>query len=182
MAARLASCAGQWAVAGGWAIELHLGEPTRPHDDLEIVTAGDHLGELHACLSELDWFAVGDGRAWPIAVAPGELHQTWGRDSAGRWRLDAMREPWDGDEWVFRRDPRIRRALADAIEIDPRGIPYLAPELVLLFKARARRTKDDADFGMTLPALTVEGTEWLRRALLTAHPGHEWISRLTSRR
>jgi hypothetical protein len=142
------------------------------------VIAPGHLRELRECLSELDWFAVGRGRVWPIAAAPEELHQTWGRDSSGRWRLDAMQEPWDGDEWVFRRDPRIRRPLADAIEIDFRGIPYLAPEIVLLFKARARRAKDEADFALTLPSLTAERGEWLRQALLTAQPGHEWISRL----
>jgi hypothetical protein len=142
------------------------------------VTSGGHLREVHACLSDLDWFAVGKGRAWPIAAAPEELHQTWGRDSAGRWRIDAMREPWDRDEWVFRRDPRIHRPLASAIELDPRGIPYLAPELVLLFKARARRAKDEADFALTLPSLTTERAAWLRQALATAHPGHEWISRL----
>ena len=139
------------------------------------------MRELHGCLSELDWFAVGDGRAWPIAAAPKELHQTWGRDSAGRWRLDVMQEPWAEDEWVFRRDPRIRRALADAIEIDASGIPYLAPELVLLFKARALRAKDEADFALTLPSLGMERAEWLRQALLTAHPGHEWIARLSRR-
>ena len=148
---------------------------------MEIVTARGHVRELHACLSELDWFAVGDGRAWPIAAAPEELHQTWGRDSAGRWRLDVMQEPWAGDEWVFRRDPRIRRALSAAILIGSRGIPYLAPELVLLFKARAMRAKDEADFTSTLPSLTPERVEWLARALQTAHPGHAWIARVSRR-
>lgn len=37
-----AAPAARWAVAGGWAIDLHIGHPTRDHDDLEIsVLAAD---------------------------------------------------------------------------------------------------------------------------------------------
>ena len=32
------------------------------------------------------------------------------------------------------------------------GIPYVIPEVVLLFKAKARRAKDEADFQHALPA------------------------------
>ena len=179
VAGALVSVRVPWAVAGGWAIDLHLGRVTRQHDDVEIAVSRDDVDAVLACLSELDWFAVGDGRAWPIADAPPELHQTWGRDRSGRWRLDVFQEPWDGDEWVCRRDPRIRRPLADAIELSPGGIPYLAPEIVLLFKAKAAREKDEADFALTLPSLTPDRVTWLREALRIVHPGHEWLSRLS---
>ena len=39
---------------------------------------------MFAALGELEWFAVGGGRAWPLAEAPPELRQTWGRDADGR--------------------------------------------------------------------------------------------------
>ena len=179
LAAALASMRAPWAIAGGWAIDLHLGEVTRPHDDIEIVVSRDDLHVLRACLGDLDWFAVGDGRAWPLADAPPELHQTWGRDRSGRWRLDVFREAWEAGEWVYRRDPRIRRPLADAIELNPGGIPYLAPEIVLLFKAKAARDKDEADLAATLPSLTPARISWLREALRIVHPGHDWLPRLT---
>src|SRR5262245_46571552 len=35
-APRLAGCPVPWAVAGGWAVDLHLGRTTRAHSDLEI--------------------------------------------------------------------------------------------------------------------------------------------------
>jgi hypothetical protein len=75
--AALASMSVPWAVAGGWAIDLHLQAETRPHDDIEIAVCRDHMEVVAACLGELDWFGVGDGRAWPLADAPEELHQTW---------------------------------------------------------------------------------------------------------
>ena len=151
--AALASMGVPWAVAGGWAVDLHLDAETRPHGDLEVVVSRDHMEVVAACLDELDWFAIGDGLAWPLEDAPQELHQTWGRDRSHRWRVDVLREPWDAGEWVFRRDPRIRRPLAEAIEFSADAIPYLVPEIVLLFKAKSPKEKDEVDFALTLPTL-----------------------------
>jgi hypothetical protein len=169
-----------WAVAGGWAIDLHLDTETRPHADIEIVVSRDNMKLVTACVGELDWFAVGDGRAWPLAAAPPELHQTWGRDRSGRWRLDVLLEPWDGEDWVFRRDPRIRRPLAEVIAFSCSAIPYLAPEIVLLFKSKTPREKDELDFARTLPTLSRESIQWLRDALELVHPKHDWSARLSS--
>lgn len=168
-----------WAVAGGWAVDLHLGETTRPHADIEIAVARSDMEVVATWLTDLDWFAVGDGRAWPIAEAPEGLHQAWGRDESGRWRLDVFREAWEAGTWIFRRDSRIRRPLADAVELSRDGIPYLAPELVLLFKAKAGRAKDEADFALVLPTLAPDRIRWLQQALRIVHPGHDWIRRLT---
>ena len=55
------------------------------------------------------------------------------------------------------------------------GIPYLKPEGVLLYKAKAQRPKDDADFRDALGLMTLEARHWLREALLRAHPNHPWI-------
>jgi hypothetical protein len=168
-----------WAVAGGWAIDLHLGAETRPHRDLEIVVARDRIGDVTACLDELEWFGVGDGLAWPLAVTPEGLHQTWGRDrSSHHWRLDVLREPWDGEQWVCRRDPRVRRPIREAIDFNSDGIPYLVPEIVLLFKAKSPTEKDEADLALTLPTLTREQTAWLRNALEAVHAGHDWTMRV----
>ena len=87
-------------------------------------------------------------------------------------------EPWDGEDWAFRRDPRIRRPLAEAIEFSPEAIPYLAPEIVLLFKAKAPTDKNEADLALTLPLLTWSQIEWLRNALEIVHPKHDWTARL----
>jgi hypothetical protein len=128
VAARLESMRAPWAIAGGWAIDLYLGEQTRAHKDIEIAIDRDQAATVWACLDDLDWFAIGRGRAWPLADAPPQLHQTWGRDRAlRRWRLDVLREPWDGGDWVFRRDSRIRRPLAQAIDRNSDAVPFLAP-------------------------------------------------------
>jgi hypothetical protein len=177
LAPRLRDVGVPWAVAAGWAIELHVGGAPRAHEDLEIAIARSDFPAVRATLAELEWFGVGDGRVTPIDEAADDLHQTWGLDRRSHvWRLDVFREPWEGDTWVCRRDPSLRRPVGDVIEHTRDGIPYLVPEIVLLFKARhAGRERDRADLARALPLLTPDQRRWLGDALRLVHPGHAWI-------
>jgi len=59
------------------------------------------------------------------------------------------------------------------------GIPYARPEVVLLFKAKASRPKDEVDFTTILPHLDSSRRAWLGDALMLVHPGHAWLERLS---
>jgi hypothetical protein len=83
------------------------------------------------------------------------------------------------DSWLFRRTPIITRALTAVGGISTQGIPYLAPEIQLLYKAKNPRPKDEADFILTLPALNGERRHWLKNALTVIYPQHPWLERLT---
>ena len=108
-----------------------------------------------------------------------ESHQTWARERAtGVYRLDVFREPRDGDVWICRRDETIRAPIAQIVRHIADGIPHLTPEVVLLFKAKATRDKDEADFTTALPQLSAAQREWPRDALTRIHPRHEWIQRI----
>jgi aminoglycoside-2''-adenylyltransferase len=166
-----------WYVAAGWAIDLFLGEQRREHEDLEIGTPAARFPEIAAALGELEFFAIVDGKAQ--SEPQEDSHQTWGFDrSAGVWRIDVFREPWDGDTWVCRREPSIRYPRGEQIEWTPDGIPYLRPELVLLFKAKHARPKDEDDFAAVLPALAPERKRRFAELLTRVHPGHRWLHRL----
>ena len=105
--------------------------------------------------------------------------QTWAREPRGPWRLDVIRERWDGETWIYQRDPRDPRArLASSSPVSDEGIPYVQPEVALLFKAKAPRPKDERDFDFVLPYLDRRRREWLRDALNLVHPGHRWLDRL----
>jgi hypothetical protein len=80
--------------------------------------------------------------------------------------------------WVCRRDRRIRASYSRVIEWTDGGIPYCAPEIALLFKAKEPQPKDEGDFEALLPHLAPPRREWLAGSLETAHPGHPWIQRL----
>jgi hypothetical protein len=83
-----------------------------------------------------------------------------------------------GETWVFRRDDRIVLPLAVIGMQTESGVPFLVPEVVLLYKAKSSTSKDVADFELVSPRLDAEQREWLRRALEVCHPDHPWIARL----
>jgi hypothetical protein len=89
--------------------------------------------------------------------------------------VDVFREPHDGETWICRRHEAIRRPYADVIEVSGTGIPYLAPEIVLLFKAKNDRDKDRLDLRTALPRMDAERRAWLGASLRLVHPGHPWL-------
>jgi hypothetical protein len=92
------------------------------------------------------------------------------------WRFDVFREPHQGDTWICRRDESIRRPYPEIVGVTADGVPYLVPEVCLLFKAKAVRDKDRADFEITLPRMSAMQRAWLHPAPERVHPGHDWIS------
>ncbi|BCJ49849.1 hypothetical protein Asp14428_13240 [Actinoplanes sp. NBRC 14428] len=185
LAGRLRDARLTWYVAGGWAVDLHRGERTRAHEDVEIGVPAGQFALLPPLFPELEfWVPAGDGALVPMtgAAPAGDSHQTWAWDPAARrWRFDVFREPHDGDVWICRRDEqRIRRPYREVVRRDGDGIPYLGIEVVLLFKAKHARDKDEADFTGVLPLLSRAERGWLDATLGLVDPGHPWRARLRS--
>jgi hypothetical protein len=181
VARQLSGIDAPWCVAAGWALDLFRGTQTRPHGDIEIAIPAAGFPEVRARFPGYVFDGVSSGRIWENA-APEVLaatHQTWLRDPAtGNYLLDVFREPHDGGMWICRHDETIRLPYSGIIHRTPDGIPYLAPELVLLFKAKHARPKDQADFEGTIPHLTTAQRETLAVLLARAHPGHRWLAGL----
>ncbi|HEV2169656.1 MAG TPA: hypothetical protein VGR40_01850, partial [Candidatus Binatus sp.] len=86
-------------------------------------------------------------------------------------------ESSDG-EWISRRNPDVKMPIARMGFYPLWGLPYLAPEIVLLFKAKQLEARDRIDFRNALPALSIDARRWLREAIEKTHPGHEWLQSL----
>jgi hypothetical protein len=169
-----------WCVVGGWAIDLFLGTRTRAHDDLEIAITRADFPALRDHVAPLRFYVVGDGEVRALATGaspPSDKHQNWLLEGSS-WRMDVMLEPGDARDWVFRRDRALCSPRQHMIGVTSSGIPYLRPQGVLLYKAKAQRPKDDADFAAVLPQLEDEARAWLGDALQRLHPGHAWIAEL----
>jgi hypothetical protein len=181
VARHLAGIAAPWYVAAGWALDLFRGRQTREHGDIEVAIPAASFPTVRSRFPGYVFDGAGSGRIWEDATPDvlAAVHQTWLRDPAtGNYLLDVFREPHDGDTWICRRDQTIRLPYSDIIRHTRNGIPYLAPELVLLFKAKHARPKDQADFDATVPHMTPAQRETLAELLARAHPGHRWLGAL----
>jgi hypothetical protein len=181
VAQHLAGITAPWCVAAGWALDLFRGTQTRKHGDIEIAIPAASFPEVRDRFPGYAFDAVSSGRIWENA-RPEVLavtHQTWLREPAtGSYLLDVFREPHEGETWICRRDETIRLAYSEIIRRTPDGIPYLAPELVLLFKAKHALPKDQADFDGTIPHMTPAQRATLAGLLARVHPGHRWLANL----
>ncbi len=186
VAAHLSGVDCPWHVAGGWALDLwreSLGlEQLRDHEDLEIAVPRRRFATIAAAFADFTLFSAGSGMIRPIrdrTIAP-EPHQVWVADmSIPAYRTDVFLEPGDDDTWVCSRGDGITRPMADVVRHTPGGVPFLAPECALLYKARwSDLPKNEIDFVASVPNLDLSARSWLVAALTNAHPGHPWIERL----
>jgi len=157
------------AVAGGWALDLFLGRRTREHADLDLAIWRADQEKLRAALAS-DWlWEVADNGARRPWYA-GEwlslpIHEIHARPVSGdQPPLELLLNERDDTAWIYRRNPTVRRELNRAILVR-NDIPFLAPEIVLLYKSKAPRPMDEADFRVVLPALTTEQRDWLGLAI-----------------
>ncbi|HEX3269221.1 MAG TPA: aminoglycoside adenylyltransferase, partial [Ktedonobacterales bacterium] len=176
-----------WWIAGGWAIDLFLGRQTREHEDIDVQILRRDQQAVRALFGAWDIQAAlppPRDEAWPFRSwrlgeeLDADIHDVWCRPEPTQpWALQLMLADTQDDSWLFRRMPAIKRPV-DTIGCATDEIPYLAPEIQLLYKAKGLRPKDEADFAQVLPALDQERRHWLRNALAEAHPDHPWLERL----
>lgn len=179
---RLSGLTVPWCVIGGWSIDLAVGRQTRPHEDLEIAILRSDFRAVRQALPHFGFFVVGDGEVRALtdgADPPASTHQNWVLDiEADEWRVDVMLEEGSVDEWLYRRDPRLSAARSTMVAVTVDGIPHLRPHGALLYKAKDTRPKDEADFAVAAPLLTIGERAWLAAALATTHPEHPWLALL----
>lgn len=175
-----------WYISGGWALDLFLAQVNRVHHDVDVVVPRTAQMELRSHLTEHGWklFTPFEKRLEPW---PPHMWLELPRHQVHAHRqdefLDFLITEMDG-VWRYRREPSVIRSLEKIGMKTESGIPYLAPELALLFKSKntstsnQERPKDAADFERVLPHLDAERRAWLRWALTAVSPQHPWIPKL----
>jgi hypothetical protein len=180
----LESVEGHYWIAGGWALDLFLGAPSRPHKDLDVGIRRGDVPRILAALPGWEIFEATEGSLFALdarALPRAGVNSLWARpEGALEWQLEFLLDDSSNEEWIFRRNPVIRLPLERAIRRDAEGIRYLSPEIQLLYKARNVRACDQSDFERVLPRLDDSGRSWLTQALAAAHPGHGWCAMLAS--
>lgn len=177
-----------WWIAGGYAIELAAGRRVRQHSDIDVLVLRPDQLAVQRALAGWQWHAAdppGTLRPWQLGEQlPSGVHDIWCRPGPEQpWRIQVMLDGSHSGDWVSRRDQRIRRPIAGLGSVTAGGIPYLAPEVQLFYKAANPRPKDEIDFATALPMLNEAQRQWLADALrLVYGTGNAWYLRLRSTR
>jgi len=173
-----------WWIAGGYAIELAVGRALRQHGDTDVGLPRGHQLAARRLLVDWDCWASdppGTLRPWPVGeTLPDKVHDIWCREHpTGRWRLQLMLDEGDALTWRSRRDPRLARPIDEVRRWTADGIPYVAPEIQLHYKAKSARAKDELDLAAALAATQPRQRAWLIDALtLTYGAEHPWLRRI----
>lgn len=170
----------RWWISGGHAFDLHLGRAWRHHKDIDVGVVRRDLSSLHAFLFRWDLHIAAAGRLTPWRGEQLEVDQhqnnVWCRLTAdGPWLLDVTVGEGSDENWIYRRDPSVAVPWDVAVLRTTEGIPYLAPELQLLYKSKGLRSKDEVDAAEVIPSLGARQRELLARLLEHNHP---WQRRL----
>lgn len=173
-----------WWIGGGWAIDLFLGRTTREHADVDVVVLRDDQELVRQHLRGWDLQVAHEGTLTPWRGQRLELpvHTIWARPSAESvWELELLLMETTPERWHFRRDPRISLEL-DRVGLERDGIPYLVPEILLLYKSKGPRERDEQDLSAVIDVLPAERRRWLLDALRRQDARHPWLSRLDAER
>ena len=170
-----------WAVAGGWAIDLWLGEQTREHHDVEVVVRRcDQHVVYRALASGWELFALdppdGGWQPWNGVPIEAPAFQLQARSPTGEF--DIFTETADEARWHFRRDDRITMTSDEVIVRSRSGIPVVRPEIQLIYMAKSNDPKNERDFEHARPHLSAEAAMWLTEAIDITLPGHRWLEHL----
>ena len=179
-----ALCAGldvPWWINGGWAIEAYAAV-RREHGDIDIgVFRRDAAAVIEHFSADYHLWAVGDGCLKPVrdgSELPSWASGLWVREHAtAPWLLDIQLTDDRNGHWVCMRDPSVVLPLS-AATWEGRGIRYLRPDLVLLFKAKHNSARDRADLVATLPWLDAAGRHHCADLISHRHPDHPWLKLL----
>ncbi|MCP3860995.1 MAG: aminoglycoside phosphotransferase family protein, partial [Phycisphaeraceae bacterium] len=171
----------RWWLSGGHALEAHLGRSWRDHDDTDIAISRSDAPRL---LEALDGWDIHIGAAGVLTPWDGSpldpdrsQNNLWCRPTPDSpWMIDVTVGDGNEHEWIYRRNPTIRRPWDDAVLTSPNGTPYLAPEIQLLFKSNDVRPKDDLDAVTVIPLLESDRRSWLANHLPAEHPWQTTIA------
>lgn len=170
-----------WFIAGGWAIDLFIGRETRQHQDIEIALFRKDQLNLKEYLKDWDFKKVIKGRlnTWGNEFLELPIHEIHALNKSNGDKVEVLLNETRDYDWKFRRDLTISYPLKSVWGYSDTGIPYLNPEIVLLYKVKNTREKDHQDFMTILKYLDVERKNWLQYAIQLHEPEHKWLHYLT---
>ncbi|KOO49895.1 nucleotidyltransferase domain-containing protein [Viridibacillus arvi] len=171
-----------WGIAGGWALDLHLGKKSREHSDIDVVIFREEQQVVYQSL-KVDWILykaeAGKLKPWKDGEYLESTNDIWvSKNEDSPWTFQIMLIDSENNDWIYRREKSIKKGKNEIFQWTNNGTPYIKPEVQLLYKAGSKqvREKDFKDFQTILPLLLPKEMEWLKLSLKKQFPeGHSWI-------
>lgn len=197
----------EYAVCGGLAIDMFLGHESRRHGDIDILAfwaERDKIIEYMQSKGYEVYEMLGGGKCHHIIDINNQmrvkrnifcvndncelvqLYNTSDTDiyyidfkHIGQTKLNYIEFLFNDKSdtyFLYARNHDIKLSLDKAILFSD-GIPFLAPEMCLLYKSTdINREGYRQDYEKAMAKMTVEQKLWLNNALVSLYPdGHEWI-------
>lgn len=171
-----------WMIAGGWSIDLHAGEVTRKHNDIEIAILRMHQSDLRRYLAGWDFYHADPQRKgvlekWEdevtLELPIHEIH-AFNKTSVPP-KIEILLNESRGTDWLYRRDESITCPLSSLRRVTPLGIPYITPEVALLYKSKNLGPIDRLDLMNVINKMEPEQVLWLTKSIETIDPHHSWL-------
>lgn len=190
----------QWAVCGGYALDLFLNRETRKHSDIDICVFEKDRQKIINYMVLNGWRVyqfLGQGKVQLLNVEgksdPGRnlmcvkdgcnlvkfypceedgvlLHEFYHTGIEHLNYLEFLFNYEQENSFIFDQGRNLTREMQNAI-LYRNGCPYIAPELALLYKsARADHPENQYDYGITIPHLNDEQLSWLHKGLEKLYP------------
>ena len=195
-----------YALCGGYAIDLFIGKKTRPHKDIDVVIFQEDRDKIIQFMLNNGWDVyepcgtdylhkiniVSDqirNRSNIWCVLPDNPHYKFTEhekdmyavecDNSEQTELDYIEFLFNtrkNDTFLYARNHDIQMGLDKAI-LKSEDIPYLAPEIVLLYKSTdANNPEYHLDFINSSMKMTKYQLKWLMKSLSIMFPnGHKWL-------
>lgn len=199
----------EYAFCGGFAIELFLNRTIRKHGDIDVSAYWHDRDKIILYMQSLGWNVYemcGDGIAHHITnvkfqikakrnifclkpgcslvkLTPhGDIDMYYlDFEHSGQTKLNFIEFLFNSrttDSFLYARNESISLPITKAI-FTRDGIPYLAPELILLYKSTDTEREDyQLDYDSAKAEMSAEQRCWLQAALKAMNPsGHKWLDR-----
>lgn len=204
---QLLGFAAPWVLCGGWSVDAWLGRQTRPHGDVDIAVFHH---DQHAIFEHFPgWAMVGHDPNVPDDTTeqwngrrldpPAHIHvprlgsslSTSAALTHTAFEFEFLLVERSDDEWVLRREPKLTLPLDRCVRPSWSGLPTIAPEVALFYKAGGHltveeaetqgdvlRPQDEQDRHVLLATLGPAQRAWLAESLAGVRPGHPWLTHL----
>jgi hypothetical protein len=199
----------EYAFCGGFAVELFLDKKIRSHNDIDVSAYWNERDKIILYMQSLNWNVYemcGGGMVHHITDINNQLKLKKNiccfkddynpvslipQNEKGMYQIDFDNKEQkclnfieflfnnkSDKNFIYDRNDEITLPLSRAV-LYRNDIPYLAPEMVLLYKSTdINREGYQLDFISTIAKMDKEEKNWLKNALLTTNPaGHLWIEK-----